>query len=100
MSNNWIRWTQSDGLDRGLLTGQMPEENIEATLLEFRKEALEHLNKTDAEHVVYATKEYGEDGKLNQIRFYTRLIRTDEELKNLTDLIDGEIYVVHRGDNI
>ena len=100
MCNNWICWTQSEGLERGILTGQMPEQNVEATLLEFRKEALEYLNKTNAECVIYATKEYGEAGKLNQMRFYTRLARTDEELKNLTDLIDGEIYAVHRGDNV
>ena len=98
MCNNWIRWTQSDGLERVILTGQMPEQNVEVTLTEFRKEALEYLNKTNAEHVIYATKEYGEDGKLNQMRFYTRLARTDEELKNLTDLIDGEVLVVHRRD--
>ena len=100
MSNNWIRWTQSDGLERGILTGQMPEQNVEDTLAEFRKEAIEYLNKTNAEHVIYATRECGEDGTLNQMRFYTRLARTDEELKNLTDLIDGEIYAVHRRDLI
>ena len=36
--------------------------------------------------------------KLKSILFYTRVAKTDEELKNLTDLIDGEILVVHRRD--
>lgn len=96
--NRWIRWTQSDGLERGLLTGQMSEENLSNTLNEFRKEAEEYLKISGAEHVVYATKEYAEDGSLTDVRFYTRVAKTDEELKNLTDLIDGEILVVHRRD--
>ena len=37
--NKWIRWTQSDGLERGLLSGQMPEENLSNALSEFKKEA-------------------------------------------------------------
>lgn len=96
--NNWIRWTQSDGLERGLLSGQMPEENLSNALSEFKKEAEEYLKISGAEHVVYATKEYAEDGTLTDVRFYTRVAKTDEELKNLTDLIDGEILVVHRRD--
>ena len=76
----------------------MPEENLSNTLSEFKKEAEEYLKKSEAEHVIYATKEYGEDGELNQLRFYTRLAKTDEEFKNLTDLIDGEILAVHRRD--
>ena len=96
--NKWIRWTQSDGLERGLLSGQMPEENLSNTLNEFRKEAEEYLKVSGAEHVVYATKEYAEDGSLTDVRFYTRVAKTDEELKNLKDLIDGEILVVHRRD--
>lgn len=96
--NNWIRWTQSDGLERGLLSGQMPKENLSNALNEFRKEAEEYLKVSGAEHVVYATKEYAEDGTLTDVRFYTRVAKTDEELKNLTDLIDGEILVVHRRD--
>lgn len=96
--NGWIRWTQSDGLERGLLSGQMPEENLNSTLNEFRKEAEEYLKVSGAEHAVYATKEYAEDGSLTDVRFYTRVAKTDEELKNLTDLIDGEILVVHRRD--
>lgn len=96
--NNWIRWTQSDGLERGLLSGQMPKENLNNTLNEFRKEAEEYLKVSGAEHVVYATKEYAEDGTLTDVRFYTRVAKTDEELKNLTDLIDDEILVVHRRD--
>lgn len=96
--NSWIRWTQSDGLERGLLSGQMPEENLDSALNEFRKEAKEYLKVSGAEHVVYATKEYAEDGSLTDVRFYTRVAKTDEELKNLTDLIDGEILVVHRRD--
>jgi len=96
--NNYIRWTQSDGLERGLLSGQMPKENLSNALNEFRKEAEEYLKVSGAEHVVYATKEYAEDGTLTDVRFYTRVAKTDEELKNLTDLIDGEILVVHRRD--
>ena len=96
--NNWIRWTQSDGLERGLLSGQMPKENLSNALNEFRKEAEEYLKVSGVEHVVYATKEYAEDGTLTDVRFYTRVAKTDEELKNLTDLIDGEILVVHRRD--
>lgn len=96
--NNWIRWTQSDGLERGLLSGQMPKENLSSALNEFRKEAEEYLKVSGAEHVVYATKEYAEDGSLTDVRFYTRVAKTDEELKNLTDLINGEILVVHRRD--
>lgn len=96
--NGWIRWTQSDGLERGLLSGQMPEENLNSALNEFRKEAEEYLKVSGAEHAVYATKEYAEDGSLTDVRFYTRVAKTDEELKNLTDLIDGEILVVHRRD--
>lgn len=96
--NGWIRWTQSDGLERGLLSGQMPEENLNSALNEFRKEAEEYLKVSGAEHAVYATKEYAEDGTLTDVRFYTRVAKTDEELKNLTDLIDGEILVVHRRD--
>ncbi len=96
--NKWIRWTQSDGLERGLLSGQMPEENLSNALNEFKKEAEEYLKISGAEHVVYATKEYAEDGTLTDVRFYTRVAKTDEELKNLTDLIDGEILVVHRRD--
>lgn len=96
--NNWIRWTQSDGLERGLLSGQMPKENLNHALNEFKKEAEEYLKVSGAEHVVYATKEYAEDGTLTDVRFYTRVAKTDEELKNLTDLIDGEILVVHRRD--
>lgn len=96
--NKWIRWTQSDGLERGLLSGQMPEENLSNALSEFKKEAEEYLKISGAEHVVYATKEYAEDGSLTDVRFYTRVAKTDEELKNLTDLIDGEILVVHRRD--
>lgn len=96
--NKWIRWTQSDGLERGLLSGQMPEENLNNALNEFRKEAEEYLKVSEAEHVVYATKEYAEDGTLTDVRFYTRVAKTDEELKNLTDLIDGEILAVHRRD--
>lgn len=96
--NKWIRWTQSDGLERGLLSGQMPEENLSNALSEFKKEAEEYLKISGAEHVVYATKEYAEDGSLTDVRFYTRVAKTDEELKNFTDLIDGEILVVHRRD--
>ena len=96
--NKWIRWTQSDGLERGLLSGQMPEENLSNALSEFKKEAEEYLKISGAEHIVYATKEYAEDGTLTDVRFYTRVAKTDEELKNLTDLIDGEILVVHRRD--
>ena len=94
--NNYIRWTQSDGEYKGILSGQMPIKYLESYLAEFRKEAEEHLKKSGAEHVVYATKEYAEDGSLTDIRFYTRVTKTDEELKNLADLIDGEILAVHR----
>ena len=76
----------------------MPKENLNNALNEFRKEAEEYLKVSGAEHVVYATKEYAEDGTLTDVRFYTRVAKTDEELKNLTDLIDGEILVVHRRD--
>lgn len=94
--NGFIRWTQSDGLTRGLITGQMPERNLNDELKHFRTEAEEYLKTSGAEHVIYATKEYAEDGSLSDVRFYTRVAKTDEELKNLTDLINGEILVVHR----
>ena len=96
--NKWIRWTQSDGLERGLLSGQMPEENLSNALSEFKKEAEEYLKISGAEYAVYATKEYAEDGSLTDVRFYTRVAKTNDELKNLTDLINGEILVVHRRD--
>lgn len=96
--NNWIRWTQSDGLNRGIISGQMPIHNLPDELNHFRKEAEEYLKISGAEHVVYATREYAEDGSLTDVRFYTRVVKTDEELKNLIDLIDGEILAVHRRD--
>ena len=76
----------------------MPEENLSNTLSEFKKEAEEYLKISGAEHVVYATKEYAEDGSLTDVRFYTCVAKTDEELKNLIDLINGEILAVHRRD--
>ena len=67
--NNWIRFTQSDGLNRGIITGQMPIRNLPDELNHFRKEAEEYLKISGAEHVVYATREYAEDFK-KELRNY------------------------------
>ena len=103
MSNNWIRWTQSDDLSLGLDRGQMPLENVKTTMNKFKDLALKYIDETNADCVIYAKEEYDKNYALEHIRFYTRTARTNEELKNLKAVLrnsNTKLHVVYKEDLI
>lgn len=64
----------------------------------YREFALEILELTGADHVMYSHSEYDDDGKLSVIRFYSGLAYTDEEFHKWTSKLEGDyaIGAVHK----
>ena len=92
--NKWIKWSQSNEYDTQ--HGEMPIENIKECLQDFRKAGIEYINKTICDHVIYAAKEYDEDGNVKEIHFYQNLGMDDKTFNERTRAYNGQIYAIHK----
>lgn len=90
---SWVKWSQ--WTDTGMVDfGQMPVKKMQENLQRFETEAKKILNKTGAAHVLYGRKLFGEDGELEELRFY--LIPMDEaEFDRVAKIPRQQVYALH-----
>lgn len=90
---SWVRWSQWDA--GGMVTvGQMPVKDVQKNLQEFEKKAREILVESGADHVVYGLKEYGEDGALEEVRFYLQPM-DEQEFDRVAGMRGVQVYALH-----
>lgn len=75
----------------------LPKKDLAKTKEEFRKNALNVLADTNADHVVYCHIEYSEDGEVTCANFYSYLPLDDKTFER-TATINGTDYIgaVHK----
>ena len=92
--DRFVRWSQWG--EPGLMdAGQMLLSKIPETLRMFEAEAAELLKSSGADHVVYAWKEYDDNGDLKEISFYMMPF-DDTEFEKRIQPLDGIIYALHK----
>ena len=92
--NKWINWSQSNGYDTQY--GEMPIENIKSCLADFRNAAIKYQEETDADHVIYAAKEFDDNDKLIMVRFYQNLALDDKEYEKRVNACNYQVYAIHK----
>lgn len=89
---SWQRWS-ADGL---LQYGQMSRKNVQSNLDIFRRKALEILQQTGADHVLYAVKHYNEDDELNLVKFYLEPMDDERYDRDVASASGVVVYAVHK----
>lgn len=91
----WVRW--SHWTDAGMVEmGQGPLNKLEESIREFEQEAKKVLEETGADHVVYAVKDYDDDGELDEIRFYMIAMDDEEFQKDVASKPGLRVYALHK----
>ncbi len=78
--------------------GYMGLSKLPEILREYRTKALAVLENENADHVIYATKIYGDDGETSKVRFYMIPLSDDDFCRRthmFATMYDGIIYAVH-----
>lgn len=88
----WQRWSE-EGL---LQFGQMPLKNVQSNLDVFRQKALEILEETGADHVLYAVKHYNEDDELDMVKFYLEPMDDERYDRDVASASGVVVYAVHK----
>ena len=95
-NDGWVRWTQWG--DHGIIGfGQMPLKNVAQEIRRFGEQAAKVLKETGADHVVYAIKEYEDDGDLYEVKFYMLAMSDEDFQKRVATLKGVTVYAVHKG---
>lgn len=97
---SWVKWSQWG--DAGMLNfGQMPKRDVAKHIAEFGAEAAKILEKTGADHVVYALKVYDENDELSEVKFYMEPMDDERFQKDVATLKGVVVYAAHalRGDS-
>ena len=85
-------------------TGWLSKENVKETLKEWELAALEKLKETNADHIVYAYKEYvtDKDGKETyELNLMLTPLSNDEFYKRTASFgTNYLIYALHKGTNL
>lgn len=93
--NDWIHWTQWD--DSGVsASGEMRHIEVLWNLRRSEKRAREVMKETGADHVVYARKMYGDDGRLVEVRFYMIPMDDARFYRDIATISNSQIYAVHK----
>ena len=93
--NKWINWSQSNGYDTQY--GEMSIENIPKCLEDFKAAAIKYQKETDADHVIYAAKQFDDNGELINMRFYQHLALDDKTFnKRIEACKNYQVYAIHK----
>lgn len=93
--NKWINWSQSNGYDTQY--GEMSIENIPKCLEDFKSAAIKYQKEIDADHVIYASKQFNDNGELASIRFYQNLALDDKTFnKRIEACKNYQVYAIHK----
>ena len=91
----WVRWSR--WTDVGMVEmGQGPLNKLEESIQEFGQEAKKVLKETGADHVVYAVKDYDDDGGLDEIRFYMIAMDDEKFQKYVASKPGLQVYALHK----
>jgi len=74
---------------------QMTYPDYQKILAEWRAEALKQLGETGADHVIYGSRSYDEEGSLKEMHMYM-LPLDDSEFYKRTSGVDDLILAVHK----
>ena len=82
----------------GQNSGVCPVEDIPKELQFFEALAKDAIKKGNADHIIYASKVYENDNKLEVVHFYNPVIElSDKEFEERTKGLNGYIiYALHR----
>jgi len=94
MTKGWIKWTHwlSGG---GSEYGEMPRSDMQKQLQIFEQEAKETLEKTKADHVLYAIKYLDDDGIPEKIHFYMLPMTEREFTEKVSNMRKVQVYALH-----
>lgn len=94
-NDRWIKWYQYG--DTGLINfGQMPVSSASKELQKFEREAVELLNKSGADHVVYGLRICAGDGELGCVKFYMKMMSDEDFQNDVATLRNCVVYAVHK----
>lgn len=71
-------------------------DTLPSLLNDFRRSAFSMMNNTGADHVVYATKHYGQDGAMSCVDFCLRPMKDSEFDVKVASLPNVVVYALHR----
>jgi len=77
-------------------SGHMAKLEMQRNLRKFEIEAKKLLSKTGADHVVFGVKQFAEDGKLQEIRFYMKAMDDDEFYSRTGSFRNCQVYALHK----
>ncbi len=91
----WLRWQRwsKNGMSQ---FGQMPLKNLKWNLEGFRQKALEILEQTGADHVLYAVKVYDEKDELDLVKFYMEPMDNESYERDMASVSGVVVYAVHK----
>lgn len=91
----WIKW--QSWYENGLVEhGEMPLKEVNKSLLLYAKTASGMLERTGADHILYAIKYYNKKtGELELIRFYMKPM-SDEAFERVAMMRNVVVYALHK----
>ena len=89
----WSQWSPQWGMVR---SGVAPLDKLMERMTELGREAAKCLAQQDKPHACYGRKLYNEAGDLVEVRFYSNVYWTDEQMEESTKYRDSYYYVVHK----
>ena len=93
--SKYVKWILLDQYTTG--HGKMPIENIPQCLEDFKTAAIKYQTATDADHVIYAAKQFDNNGELVNMRFYKHLALDDKTFnKRIEACKNYQVYAIHK----
>ena len=93
--SKYVKWTLSDQYTTG--HGEMLIENIPKCLEAFRVAAIKYQEETNADHVIYAAKQFNNNDELINMRFYQNLALDDKTFnKRIEACKNYQVYAIHK----
>lgn len=91
----WVPWVQWSG-GRVVGAGKMTLKQVQENLKRFERKAREILAETEADHVLYGVKRYGDDGELEKVSFYLEPMDEERFGRDVASIPGVTVYAVHR----
>ena len=90
----WIHWNQWTNTG-SVICGRIRVKDVDRQIRRFEQRASKILKSTNADHVLYAIKEYDNDDELVSVSFYTKPMTDKQYEDNVACLTGVLVYALH-----
>lgn len=92
----WVKWTDWTDQEHYIdPSGEMSAPAVEHHIRNFGEKAAKLLRETGADHVVYAVKQFGADGEVDEVEFHMLAMSDAEFEERATNEPGAMVYAHH-----